>query len=46
MLNTIGISLLLAAPWIIASIWVWSRAPRSDAVPQSMGHRALERLRE
>jgi hypothetical protein len=45
MLDTIGIALLLAAPWIVASIWAWSRAPRSDAVPQSMGHRALERLR-
>jgi hypothetical protein len=45
MLNAIGLSLLLGAPWIVAIIWVWSRAPRFDAVPQSMGHRALERLR-
>jgi hypothetical protein len=44
MLNSVAISLLLGAPWILASIWAWSRAPRSDAVPPSMGHRALERL--
>jgi hypothetical protein len=40
-----GISLLLASPWIVASIWVWSRAPRTDAIPMSMGARFRERLK-
>jgi hypothetical protein len=44
MAESIGIALLLAAPWIVAAIWVWSRAPRSDAVPPSMGERARQRL--
>jgi hypothetical protein len=44
MVESIGIALLLAAPWIVAAIWVWSRAPCSDAVPPSMGERARQRL--
>jgi hypothetical protein len=39
-----GISLLLASPWIVASIWVWSRAPRTDAIPASLGERLRERV--
>jgi len=44
MLNSIGISLLLGAPWIVAIIWTWSRAPRSDAAWPSMADRARNRL--
>lgn len=44
MLNSIGISLLLGAPWIVAIILMWSRAPRPDRVPPSMAERARERL--
>jgi hypothetical protein len=44
MLNTIGVSLLLGAPWIVAIIWTWSRAPRFDGVPPSMADRARDRL--
>jgi len=44
MVNSIGVSLLLGAPWIVAIIWTWSRAPRSYEVPQSMADRARERL--
>ena len=44
MLDTIGITLLLGAPWIVAIIWTWSRVPRSDAVPRSMADVARERL--
>ncbi len=42
--ETFGISLLLAAPWIVANIWVWSRVPRTDAIPPSLGERLRERL--
>jgi len=44
MLSSIGISLLLGAPWIVAIIWTWSRAPRSDAAWPSMAQRTRERL--
>jgi hypothetical protein len=44
MVDSIGISLLLGAPWIVAIIWTWSRAPRSDAVPPSMADRSRHRL--
>jgi hypothetical protein len=43
-MDAIGISLLFAAPWIVAAVWVWSRAPRYDGVPPSMGERARDRL--
>ena len=44
MLDSIGVLLLLGAPWIVAIIWTWSRAPRSDRVPPSLAGRARERL--
>jgi hypothetical protein len=44
MLDTIGVSLLLASPWIVATIWTWSRAPRFETVPPSMADRARNRL--
>lgn len=40
----IGLLLVLVAPWLVAIGWVWSRAPRDDSVPPSMGERALQRL--
>jgi hypothetical protein len=33
------LSVLLGAPWLAATAWVWSRAPRMDAVPPSMADR-------
>jgi hypothetical protein len=44
MVESIGIALLLAAPWIVAAIWTWSRAPRFEGVPPSMADRARDRL--
>jgi len=44
MLNSIRISLLLGAPWIVAIIWTWSRAPRFDGVSASIADRARNRL--
>jgi hypothetical protein len=44
MLDSIGISLLFGAPWIVAIIWAWSRAPRSDNVPPSLAARTRDRL--
>ena len=38
------LSLLLGAPWIAATAWVWTRAPRMDVVPPSMADRWRERL--
>ena len=36
MVDSIGVSLLLPEPCIVAILWTWSRAPRSEAVPPSM----------
>jgi hypothetical protein len=44
MLDPIGISLLVASPWIVAIIWTWSRAARFDGVSPSMADRARNRL--
>jgi len=44
MLASIGISLLIGAPWIVAIIWTWSRAPRPDEVPPSLATRTRDRL--
>jgi hypothetical protein len=44
MLYSFGLSLLLGAPWLVAIIWTWSRAPRLDAVLPSMADRTRERL--
>jgi hypothetical protein len=44
MFDPIGISLVLASPWIVAIIWTWSRAPRYDGVPPSMADRVRDRL--
>ena len=38
------LSLLFGAPWLAAIIWIWSRVPRTDVVPPSMGEQALQRL--
>jgi hypothetical protein len=43
-MQTAGLSLLLGAPWLAAIAWTWSRAPRTEVVPPSMGERALQRL--
>jgi hypothetical protein len=43
-MEAILLSLLLAAPWLVAIAWTWSRAPRMDTVPPSMGERMRERL--
>lgn len=40
----IEISLLLAAPWIVASIWAWYRAPHTDDMPPSLADAARDRL--
>jgi hypothetical protein len=37
-------SVFFASPWLVAIAWTWSRAPRSDSVPQSLAGRARERL--
>jgi hypothetical protein len=44
MLESIGISLIFGAPWLVAIAWTWSRAPRSDGVPPSLSERVRERL--
>jgi hypothetical protein len=38
------LSLLFCAPWLVAIAWTWSRVPRSDAIPPSLGERALQRF--
>jgi len=43
-MSDVEISLVLAAPWIVASIWSWSRAPRTDDLPPSLADRACARL--
>jgi hypothetical protein len=42
--NTLWVTLLLAAPWLAALAYTWSRAPRLDGTPPSMAERARERL--
>jgi hypothetical protein len=44
MFELIGISLLLASPWIVAAISMWARAPRFEGVPPSVADRARDRL--
>jgi hypothetical protein len=43
-MNGLWLSLLFGAPWLAAIVWTWSRAPRADSVPPSMGERARQRL--
>jgi len=43
-MSTLWLSLLFGAPWLVAIVATWSRAPRTDVVPPSMGERALQRL--
>jgi hypothetical protein len=43
-MNGLWLSLLFGAPWLTAIVWTWSRAPRADSVPPSMGERARQRL--
>jgi hypothetical protein len=43
-MHGLWLSLLFGAPWLAAIIWIWSRAPRTDVVPPSMGEQALQRL--
>ncbi len=40
----VWLSLLFGAPWLVAIVWVRSRAPRTDVVPPSMAESARERL--
>ena len=43
-MEAVWLSLLFGAPWLAAIAWAWSRAPRMDAVPPSMGERMRDRL--
>jgi len=43
-MEALGISLLFGAPWLVAIAWAWAHASHTDAVPQSLGARALQRL--
>jgi hypothetical protein len=43
-MDGLWLSLLLGAPWIAAIAWAWTRAPRVDGVPPSMGELARRRL--
>jgi hypothetical protein len=43
-MNAVWLSVLFSSPWLAAIAWVWSRTPRTDVVPPSMGERALRRL--
>jgi hypothetical protein len=43
-MESVWLSLLFGAPWFVAIAWSRSRAPRIEAVPASMGERALQRL--
>lgn len=43
-MEAIWLSLLFGAPWLAVIAWAWSRAPRMDAVPPSMGERMRDRL--
>jgi hypothetical protein len=43
-MNALALTALLAAPWLAALTYTWSRAPRVDGLPQSMADRTRERL--
>jgi hypothetical protein len=43
-MSSLWLSLVLGAPWIVAIAWAWTRAPRVDSVPPSMGEIARRRL--
>jgi len=43
-MSSIWLSILFGAPWLAAIVGAWSRAPRADAVPPSLGERARQRL--
>jgi hypothetical protein len=43
-MNALWLTLLLAAPWLAAIAYTWSRAPRMDGPPPSTAERARERL--
>ena len=43
-MNALWLMLLLAAPWLAALAYTWSRAPRMDGPPPSMAERTRERL--
>ena len=44
LMNALLVTLLLAAPWLAAIAYTWSRAPRMDGPPPSMADRTRERL--
>jgi hypothetical protein len=44
-MTALGLSLLFAAPWLVAIAWTWSRAPRTERIPPSLGELAVRRLR-
>src|SRR5262249_21923233 len=43
-MNALWLTLLLAAPWLAALAYTWSRAPRMDGPPPSTAERTRERL--
>jgi len=38
------LSLFFGAPWLVPTVWLWSRARKVDYVPPSMAESARERL--
>ena len=42
--DALWLSLMLGAPWLVAIAWTWSRVPRTDRVPPSLGDLARQRL--
>ena len=44
LMNALLVTLLLAAPWLAAIAYTWSRAPRLDGPPPSMADRERARL--
>ena len=43
-MESLRISLVFGAPWLVAIAWVWLRGPRMDGPPPSMADRMRERL--
>ena len=43
-MNALWVTLLLAAPWLAAIAYTWSRAPRMDDPPPSMAESTRKRL--
>jgi hypothetical protein len=43
-MSPIWLSLLFGAPWLVPTIWIWSRLPRTDDVPPSLANASRQRL--